>query len=118
MPVLFAPQVMMTIDGVLSDILDLTDSGVQSALGTSRQELTGEWLIQQADYLAGRANMPPTQILGRAAFEAAEIVGLRYSSTKNASGFGIVVFTVRLTRGRQFLELYSKGSKLLSGRIP
>jgi hypothetical protein len=62
----FERQVMMTVDGVLSDILDLTDISTQTALGTTYQELTGLWLIQQAAQLAGQGPPPPThRPLGR-----------------------------------------------------
>ena len=47
-PLLFEPQVMMTVDGVLSDVLDLTDVSTQHALGTTHQELTGSWVVQQS----------------------------------------------------------------------
>ena len=64
-PLLFEPQVMMTVDGVLSDVLDLTDVSTQHALGTTHQELTGSWLVQQSSYLAGQGQPPPTQVLDR-----------------------------------------------------
>lgn len=45
-PLLFPPQVMMTVDGVLTDVLDVTDVAVQRLLGTFQQELTGDWVVQ------------------------------------------------------------------------
>ena len=41
-PLVFRPQVMMTVDGVLTDVLDLTASAIQRALSTTHQELTGD----------------------------------------------------------------------------
>lgn len=60
----------MTVDGALTDIVDVTDSQVQNALGTNLQELTGAWVPAQASCLAGTGAMPPTQVLGQAAYEA------------------------------------------------
>src|SRR5947209_2323220 len=75
-PLLFEPQVLMTVDGVLTDVLDLTNPSTQTALGTSHQELTGPWLVQQSSYLAGQGRLPPTQVLGQQAFAAGRLVGL------------------------------------------
>lgn len=115
----FEPQVLMTVDGVLSDILDVTDGQVQSSLGTTLQELTGDWVIQQADYLAGRGPMPPTQILGQATYDVAGIAGLKYTSSKGtASGVGIVVFPNRLILGQSYIEVFNKASGVLRQRLP
>jgi len=119
MPLRFEPQVLMTVDGILTDILDVTDRQVQIALGTTLQELTGDWVVQQADYLAGKGPMSPTQILGQAAYEVGGIVGLKYSSSKNvAGGSGIVVFSDRLAQGKSYLEVFNKPSGGLRQRLP
>ena len=118
-PLVFEPQVLMTVDGVLTDILDLTDPGVQSALGTTLQELTGDWLTEQEDFLAGKARMPPTQVLGQAAFDVGGIVGLKYRSSKSvANGIGIVVYSDRLVTGRHYLQVFNKASGRLQQRLP
>jgi RES domain len=118
-PLLFEPQVMMTVNGVLTDILDMTDTKTQGALGTSLQELTGDWAVQQADYLIGKAPMPPTQALGQAAFDVGVIAGLKYKSSKNpARGLAIVVFTDRLAVGSCYLELVNKPNGSLRQRLP
>jgi RES domain-containing protein len=117
-PLLFEPQVIMTVDGVLTDVLDLTDSATQLALGTSPQELTGLWILQQASHLAGRAPQPPTQTLGQQAFAARSIVGLRYPSSKNPAGVGLVVFTSRLVRGRHSLEVFNQTAGRLQQSLP
>ena len=114
----FPPQVMMTVDGVLTEILDLTDIPTQAALGTTYQELTGLWAIQQADYLAGKAPMPPTQMLGEEAFNVGGIAGMRYPSSKNPQGVGIVVFTARLTSGQQTLRVSNQASGKLQQALP
>ena len=101
---LFEPQLLMTIDGALTDILDLTDPATQTALRTTSKELTAPWLIQQAKHLAGQGPAPATQVLGREAYGSGTIVGLRYSSSKNPKDFGVIVFTTRLTLTRHSLQ--------------
>ncbi len=118
-PLLFEPQVLMTVDGILTDVLDVTDGQVQSALGTTLQELTGDWAIQQEDYLAGKGPMPPTQVLGQAAYEFGAIAGLKYRSSKEVAGAsGIVVFLDRLAQGQSYLEVFNKPSGILQQRLP
>ncbi len=115
----FEPQVLMTVDGSLTDILDVTDPSVQAALETSTQELTGNWALQQADYLAGKGSMPPTQALGEAAYQVGCIVGLKYRSSKNvANGYGVVVFSDRMTAAGNYLELFNQSGGYLQQRLP
>ena len=117
-PLLFEPQVLLTVDGVLTDILDLTDEGTQAALETSRQELTGLWLLQQSSYLAGAGPLPPTQLLAAEAFASRAVVGLRYPSSKNANGVGLAVFTSRLVSGRHLLKVYNQRGGRLQQSLP
>lgn len=42
------PLVFLTVEGVLERTLDLTDDAIQTALGTTEQELTGVWLYDHA----------------------------------------------------------------------
>jgi hypothetical protein len=92
---------------------------VQSALGTTLQELTGDWLTEQEDYLAGKAPMPPTQVLGQVAFDAGTIVGLKYRSSKSVpDGIGIVVYTDRLVDGRHELTVFNSVTGALQQRLP
>jgi len=81
------PWVVMTINGVLSGILDLTDPRIRAPLGTTEQELTGSWEIEAE---------PPTQRIGRVAFESGRIVGIKYPSAKDRDGDNLVVFSDRL----------------------
>jgi hypothetical protein len=114
----FEPQVMMTVDGVLTDVLDLVDSGVQTALGTTPQELTGAWLVPQSRHMAGLGPLPPTQLLARDAFASRRVVAMRYPSSKNPQGVGLVVFTGRLTRGRHALRLFNSTTGRLQQSLP
>jgi len=118
-PLLFEPQVLMTVDGVLTDIVDVTDGQVQSALGTNLQERTGDWVVAQDRYLAGTGAMPPTQVLGQAAYDVGGIVGLRYPSSKSTSGAAaLVVFSDRLIGGQSYLQVFNKPGGSLTGRLP
>ena len=117
-PLLFEPQVMMTVDGVLTDVLDLTDTATQLAVGTTHQELTGRWLIQQSSYLAGQGPPPPTQVLGQEAFGARRVVGLRYPSSKNPKGVGLVVFTGRLRPNQHSLKVFNQRVGKLQQSLP
>jgi hypothetical protein len=117
-PLLFEPQVLLTVEGVLTDILDLTDAGMQVALGTTRRELTGLWLLQQSRYLAGEGPLPPTQLLAAEAFASRAVVGLRYPSSKNANGIGLAVFTSRLVSGRHLLKVYNQRGGRLQQSLP
>jgi RES domain len=69
------PWVVITVEGVLHDVLDLTDPVVQRELGTSVQELTGEWAYAQSTI--GKAK---TQRLGEAAFVSEAILGFYRAS--------------------------------------
>lgn len=87
------PWAVFAVDGVLSDVIDLTDASNQTQLGTNLTELTGDWAYVQAT-----GQIPPTQILAQAAYDAGTIVGIKYESAKNlGAGFGLVVFSDRLT---------------------
>jgi hypothetical protein len=96
-----SPWVVAAVDGVLSNIVDLTETAVQKKLGTTTAELTGEWAYTQE--VSGIA---PTQILGQAAFECGAL-GFRYVSAKNITGGkSVVVFTDHLsTNPANFVEV-------------
>jgi len=97
------PWAVFAVGGVLCEILDLADDVVQSALGTTLAELTGDWAITQA-----MGQVPPTQSLGQAAYDCKAILGFRYPSVKNlGKGIGLVVFADRLKdKPPSFLEVY------------
>lgn len=83
-----APWVIISVDGILDNVLDLTNPASLAALGTNVQEMTGNWVtIQQ----------PPTQVLGRLAYDSGRITGIKYASAKNPGGLNLVVFSERIT---------------------
>ena len=86
------PQVLVQVDVVLTGVLDLTDAAVQSALGTSVQELTGDWRFTM---LHGAP--VPTHELALACHASGRIAALRtYSAKCVGLGFNLVVFADRV----------------------
>lgn len=83
-----APWVLVTVEGILRDLVDLTDSRTLQALGTTMQELTGSWTLLP---------VPPTQKLARAAYDLGNITGFKYASAKNPGKSNFIVFSDRLT---------------------
>jgi len=86
------PWVLITVEGIILRVLDVTVSGVQSALGTNPQELTGAWRHIQAT-----GQEAPTQTLGRLCHQSGRFEVIRFPSSKNtANGVCVAVFTNRL----------------------
>jgi hypothetical protein len=113
------PWVVFSVEGFLERVLDLTDPAIQSRLGTSLAELTGDWRYSQDIHSFRGGPVPPTQLLGRVAHETGIIVAMRYHSAKNiGDGFGLVVFGDRLVSGRaSFLNVYDPHG-LIRQRLP
>jgi RES domain-containing protein len=108
-----SPWVVVVVDGVLPNVVDLSDVAVQKKLGTTTAELTGEWAYTQAT-----AGIAPTQILSQAAFDCG-ILGFRYISAKNITGGrAIVVFTDHLSANpSSFIEVVDTHGNLRQ-RLP
>lgn len=104
------PWTLMSVDGVVSGVLDLTDAATVGLLGTNLQEITGSWVM---------AASPPTQTLGQAAYDDGNIVGIKYPSAKNlGGGVNLVVFPDRLPLTQtDVLEAFDPDGNL-SQRIP
>lgn len=103
------PMVMLSVDGVLTDVVDLTDSVIQASLGTNGSELTGSWIL---------ASPAPTQELGRAAYDSGVVTAFLYLSSKSPAGTCLVVFTDRLALNpANHLQVIDKSS-LLAQRLP
>jgi RES domain len=97
-PIRTAPWVVVSVDGILSNLLDLTNSSTLAALRTSAQEMTGTWATTLH---------PPTQLLGRLAYESGRIAGIKYASAKHPGGLNLVVFPDRIARtAGDYLEVY------------
>ena len=85
------PWVLITAEGILLRVLDVTVPEIQTAVGTNPQELTGAWRHIQA-----MEREAPTQTLGRLCHQSGRFEAIRYPSSKNAAGVCIAVFTSRL----------------------
>jgi RES domain-containing protein len=112
------PWVVFAVEGIVTEIVDLCDNAIQSSLNTSLQELTGEWAYSQSIYLNRQGPLPPTQMLGQAAYDCGTITGLKYPSAKQPQSTCLLVFPDRLIGGSQnYLEVHDP-SQVLSGRLP
>lgn len=105
---------VITVEGVLSNIIDLTNATVQNNLGTNVMELTGDWAYTQSVY--GHA---PTQVLAQAAYDC-RILGFQYKSARNiAGGDSVVVFTDHLVHNHpshlQVVDEYQNLAQRLPG---
>jgi RES domain-containing protein len=94
-----SPWAIVTIDGLVSNVLDLTNPATLTALGTNEQELSGTWVT---------LTNPPTQLLALAAWRSARIAGIKYRSAKHpGNGLNLVVFPDRLSVSpNDYLEVY------------
>lgn len=113
------PWTFFAVEGVLEKILDLVDLRVQNRLNTSVTELTGDWRYSQSLYRNGIGELPPTQLLGKLAYESGKINGIRYHSARRPGrGFGYVVFADQLVPGgASFLDVYDPHDKIRQ-RLP
>jgi RES domain-containing protein len=97
-PVCTPPWVIVTVDGVMNNLLDLTDATTLTALGATAQEMTGAWVTTPS---------PPTQLLGRIAYDSGRIAGIKYASAKHPGGLNLVVFPDRIpVAAGSFLQVY------------
>lgn len=108
------PWTIVTVEGVLTDVLNLTDKAIQAELGTTQVELIGEWRLMQA-----LGQLAPTQLLGRVAHDTGSTNGLSYVSAKNpAMGRIFAAFSDRLTSdGQSYLQV-SDPHGHISQRLP
>jgi RES domain-containing protein len=103
-PARTAPWVVVSVDGILNNLLDLTDAATLTALGASAQETTGAWAATPH---------PPTQLLGRLAYESERIAGIKYASAKRPGGLNLVVFPDRIpAAASSFLEVHDPHGRL------
>jgi RES domain-containing protein len=106
------PWALVSVRGVLLSVLNLVDAAIVVQMGTTAQELSGEWRYTQA--MGGEA---PTQLLGRVSFDSGRFDGIRYPSSKNPpNGCCVAVFPDRL-KNPAFLEVYDSYGNLAQ-RLP
>lgn len=89
-----SPRLLLSVEVALSTVLDVTTPQVQNTLGTNLQELTGSWLVMNANNQTA-----PTQVLGAAAYNHASIEALRVPSAQDPRAANLVIFPDRLQQG-------------------
>jgi hypothetical protein len=95
--------VILNVQVTLYAVADLTDVAEQARLGTTAQELTGDW----RGYLSRQAHTPisqptgtaPTQLLGQALHGVRGLEGFRTISAPVPTHRALVVFPDKLRRG-------------------
>jgi RES domain-containing protein len=103
-PLRTAPWALVTVDGIVSNVLDLTDASILKALATHEQEMTGTW---------AKADNPPTQELAQAAYDSGKIAGIKYGSAKHPGGVNLAVFPDRLVPpSMDYLEVFDPHGSL------
>ena len=100
-----APWAIVSIDGLVSNVLDLTNPVMLTSLGTNEQEVSGTWVTM---------SNPPTQLLAQEAWRSGTIAGIKYRSAKHpANGLNLVVFPDRLSVSpNDYLEVYDPHAHL------
>ncbi len=102
------PMMLVSIQGTVNGILDLTDPNIQRELGTSTAELTGAWAFTAA------GGTPPTQRLGAAAFASGRIHGFKYYSAKGTgSEICLAVFPARLDASTERLQVLDSSGTIV-----
>ena len=108
-PVRSPPSVVISVNGILKGLLDLTDPDTLTALGTTAQEMTDTWAAKPH---------PPTQLLGQLAYDSRRIAGIKYASAKHPGGINVVVFPARISvAASNYLEVYDPHGDLAQ-RLP
>ena len=90
--------VTLELGVTLNSVVDLTQEKERKIIGISLQELTGSWLHYK------RTGAAPTQRLGAALFQLADVEAFLVPSAKPVEGRNLVVFPERLQRPASRLE--------------
>ena len=85
------PHILLTIEYQCCQILDLTDTNIQTCLQTSIDELTKPWRTWNAD-----KKIAPTQYLGATIHQNTRIEALKVPSAKLTNAYNLVIFPDRL----------------------
>lgn len=86
--------------GLSCTTLNLMDPVTVTTLELRDADLKADWEGGQAEYLAGTAPMPATQLRALAAHESGLCAGIKYPSARTDLGVNLVVFPDRLDAGR------------------
>ena len=102
------PNTVLAVDGIITRVINPTDTATLNILGTNDQEMTGHWAT---------VPNPPTQMLARAAYDSGKVAAIQYGSAKNPGQKNLVVFTDRLgPPAPDYLEVHDPHGHL-SARI-
>ncbi len=91
-----SPRLLLSVEVTLSAVLDVTTTQMQNALDTNLQELTGSWLVMNAN-----GQTAPTQAMGAAAYIYGSLEALRVPSAQDPRATNLVIFPDRLQPGSQ-----------------
>lgn len=105
-----SPRLLLSVEVSLSAVLDVTNVQVQNTLGTNLQELTGSWLVMNAN-----GQTAPTQVLGAAAYNHGNFEALRVPSAQDPRATNLVIFPDRLRPGSE-VRVYDD-SGLIDARL-
>ena len=98
----FPAYSVLPVDVDLTRVLDMTREEHQERLGTSVEELSGDWRAARDRQLEDPGRRVVSHDLGAAAKEAG-FEGLKYSSAYDQRRWNIVVFTENLSGERQLI---------------
>jgi hypothetical protein len=97
------PWLVINVHVILQRVADLTLLGEQRRLGTTAQELTGDWDGYQTRTPYSSVPQPtgtaPTQDLGEPLFSTPGIEGFRTVSAKVPDQMNLVIFPQKLLKG-------------------
>jgi RES domain-containing protein len=106
------PYVHFVVRGRLQKVLDLTDARVLEKLKTNEDEITGPWIVGQA-----QGDEAPTQLLGRAVHAVRRVEAILFPSSKDIpEGRCLAIMPDRLRRGSS-LEIVDE-TGLVKERLP
>jgi RES domain-containing protein len=107
------PQTVVQVQTQVNQVLDLTAPATLAALGTSVQELSGDWRVS-----AAQGQSIPTWELGREAHATGKIRALlAWSAVAVGQGRVLIVFPDLLVAGSDFLQVHDPGGPLAQ-RLP
>lgn len=101
----------ITIRVNLRKVLDITDSAIQAALGTTTTELTGPWRKQMIKGL-----FCPTHVLADAVYAGGVVQAMRYPSARSSGHANLIIWDARVCLPST-VTVYDPIGKL-SARIP
>jgi RES domain-containing protein len=112
------PDLILTLECLLLEVLDLTEAGLLKKLGTSYEELAAESPSRFIENARGQST--PTQQLGSACFRSGHVSAIKAPSAANQGGFCIDIFPECMFDG-EFVRVRDDSGALraeLLGQIP